>query len=150
MIIFLDFDGVLHPANAPVGADTDFCCLPLLEDWLRQHTQVNVVISSSWRELMTLEKLRQFFSDDIRHRVVDVCPKLPRDMEFEFIRHAEILAWLDASQYQGPWLALDDAVHLFPPECSELIICQRDTGINTLVIELLSKRVAIQFRNLDA
>ena len=141
MILFLDFDGVLHPANAPVGADTDFCCLPLLEDWLRQHTQVNVVISSSWRELMPLEKLRQFFSQDIRHRVVDACPKLPSDMDYEFVRHAEILAWLDASQYQGPWLALDDAVHLFPPDCQELIACPKDTGLGLMVIEALNTKL---------
>jgi len=141
MILFVDFDGVLHPANAPVGADTDFCCLPLLEDWLRQYMQVNIVISSSWRELMTIEKLRKLFSEDIRHRVVDVCPNLPREKEFEFIRHAEILAWLENSQHQGPWLALDDAAHLFPPSCKELIVCQRDIGIDTHVIEVLTARL---------
>jgi len=141
VILFLDFDGVLHPANAPVGAVTDFCCLPLLEDWLRQYRQVNIVISSSWREIMILEKIRQLFSEDIRHRVVDVCPNLPREKEFQFIRHAEILAWLKNSMYQDPWLALDDAVHLFPPSCKELIVCQRDIGIDTHVIEVLTTKL---------
>jgi hypothetical protein len=141
MILFLDFDGVLHPASAPIGADTDFCCLPLLEDWLRQHRQVNIVISSSWREIMTLEKIRLLFNKDIRHRVVDVCPNLTRDKEFEFVRHAEILAWLENSHYRGPWLALDDSVHLFPPNCKELIVCQSDIGIDKHVIEVLTARV---------
>jgi hypothetical protein len=47
MILFLDFDGVLHAAgNTPGGLD-NFKKLPLLEAWLREHDHVNVVISSS-------------------------------------------------------------------------------------------------------
>ncbi len=44
MILFLDFDGVLHPVNNYVGGKTDFRRLPLLEDWLREYQEVHVVI----------------------------------------------------------------------------------------------------------
>lgn len=141
MILFLDFDGVLHPANEPVGADTDFCRVPLLEAWLKENTEVSIVISSSWRDLMTLDQIRQKFSEDLRARVVDVCPKLQWGKEYAFKRHAEILAWLAKAKYQGPWLALDDAVHLFPPNCKELIVCKSEIGIDADVIEMLTAKV---------
>lgn len=141
MILFLDFDGVLHPGNAPVGADTDFCHIPVLEEWLRQYAYVQIVISSSWREIMKLSAIRELFSPDIRDRIIDVCPQLPYDEEYEFIRHAEILAWLEQSHYQGPWLALDDCPHFFPPDFEQLIVCQKDIGLDFKVIEALNSKL---------
>lgn len=141
VILFLDFDGVLHPANVPVGADTDFCRVPLLEAWLRQHPTVNVVISSSWRELMTLDQIRQKFNEDIRPRIIDVCPRLLDKYKVKYIRYAEIAAWIALAKYQGPWLALDDAAHLFPPNCKQLIVCQKEEGINHLTLEALNAQM---------
>ena len=43
-ILFLDFDGVLHPGNRGT-----FERAPMLEMWLLKHPEVDVVISSSWR-----------------------------------------------------------------------------------------------------
>lgn len=46
-ILFLDFDGVLHPEHC--HESKHFCCLPVLEDALRQAPEWQVVISSTWR-----------------------------------------------------------------------------------------------------
>ena len=46
-ILFLDFDGVTHPD--PCRKESFLGQLPLIEDVLREHRQVDVVISSSWR-----------------------------------------------------------------------------------------------------
>ena len=58
MLPFLDFDGVLHPDRSSV--DLYFCRLTLLEPWLRKRPQIEVVISSSWREAHPLDELREF------------------------------------------------------------------------------------------
>ena len=48
MILFLDFDGVLHPE--PCDEDGEpFCNLPALEAILRDFPAVEIVISSMWR-----------------------------------------------------------------------------------------------------
>jgi len=54
-IIFLDFDGVLHPDG--VGL---FSRLPLLESFLSRMPEAEIVVSSTWREDHTLDELRQF------------------------------------------------------------------------------------------
>ena len=52
-VLMLDIDGVLHP-----GQSGTLIYLPLLETWLRAHPDVDVVISSNWRETHTLDELR--------------------------------------------------------------------------------------------
>jgi hypothetical protein len=72
-ILFLDFDGVLHPYSPWPHDDAVrsqyFIHLPRLESVLRDFAKVQVVIASDWRLYHPLEKLRTFFSEDIRPRV---------------------------------------------------------------------------------
>lgn len=70
-IIFLDFDGVLHPDG--VGL---FSRLPLLESFLSRMPEAEIVVSSTWREDHTLDELRQFFSPELRQRISGVTPSL--------------------------------------------------------------------------
>ena len=74
LILFLDFDGVLHSDwdRPPVP----FSQLSLLEQVLREHLHVNVVLSTSWRETDPLDALREPFSEDIRARVIGATPVL--------------------------------------------------------------------------
>ncbi|WP_205895069.1 HAD domain-containing protein [Metapseudomonas otitidis] len=56
MILFLDFDGVLHPEydGQATPADVVFCHLPRFEAVMRDHPEVEIVISSTWREQFPL------------------------------------------------------------------------------------------------
>ncbi len=75
MILFLDIDGVLHPLPDPGQSGAEqFTRLDLLEEVLRQLPHVDVVISSSWRELHPLDDIRTYFSPDVQARIVDVTP----------------------------------------------------------------------------
>lgn len=124
MILFLDFDGVLHPAGCSV--DRLFCRLECLEDWLRSRPEVSVVISSSWREVHPLEEMRQYFSLDLQCRVVGKTPVLDGGVS----REAEILAWLAASSAPAqPWVALDDMPALFSPGLRQLMAVDGATGL---------------------
>ena len=146
MILFLDFDGVLHSAFNAVGHRDDFNKLPLLEGWLRQYPEVDIVVSSSWRELMEIGALREIFSEDLRHRVVDACPIISINEEANYYRYEEIISWIKLKKYDGLWLALDDAAHEFPPFFDRLVVCQKNIGIDDSVI----KKLTVKFKELKS
>jgi hypothetical protein len=108
--IFMDFDGVTHPW----GEMEDFRCLPLIESVVREFEEVRIVISSDWRMLFSLQKLKLRFSEDIRERIAGVTPHmLPKHgAELHGLREREAMLWLaqhNADKDAVPWCALDDA-----------------------------------------
>lgn len=113
MILFLDIDGVLHPD--PPQPDQRLRSLPRLVEILRDHPQVEVVISSLWREHLSLDQLRDLFPADLRERIIDVTPIAERiDGWLPARREGEILDWLEASgRDDEPWLAIDDQAWQF-------------------------------------
>ena len=72
MILFLDFDGVLHPQyeHEPVPTELAFCHLARFEALMRKFPSVEIVISSTWREQFSMEVLRAKFSTDIAARII--------------------------------------------------------------------------------
>jgi hypothetical protein len=127
MILFLDFDGVLHPFSRPNGPLSH---LPYFEKVMRDFPDVDIVISSAWREGHSLEQLQQFFSEDIAACIVDVTPQLDA-MDHPFIREAEIRAWLrSARRERESWVAIDDIASFFSPECESLVLVDGDAGFN--------------------
>jgi hypothetical protein len=108
--VFMDFDGVTHPW----GEVENFRCLPLIESVLREFDEAQIVISSDWRMLFSLQKLKLRFSDDIRTRISGVTPHiLPRrGSELHGLREQEAMLWLRQRELSGDetaWCALDDA-----------------------------------------
>lgn len=69
MIIFLDFDGVTHRYGGPVFEHAD-----RLVDLLRDVPHVDVVLTTSWREIYPFDDLRHFLGDDLAHRVIGKTP----------------------------------------------------------------------------
>lgn len=117
-ILFLDFDGVLHP-----GLAGTFIYLPELEEFLRAHPDLGVVISSTWREQHSLDELRRFFSLEVRDRLVGATPQT------SYSRLVECRLWLRQAGFSGPWVALDDDETLFPGFCEELVLCATHRGL---------------------
>lgn len=119
MILFLDFDGVLHPFKQ----EHPFVYLPRLEATLRDFPHVRIVISSDWRQRMSLDDIRQYFSPDIRARIVGATPSFPLADDWVGCRHREALAWLaSTSQADVPWVALDDLQENWLPG-APLVLC---------------------------
>jgi len=119
-VLFLDFDGVLHPVG---GGSSQFTRLPLLEALLREPglAHVRIVISSTWRDMHSLKRLQQFFSPDLRERVIGVTP-VPDEYSSDHERYEEIRAWLDENGEVAAWAALDDDVDGFPPHRRERVV----------------------------
>lgn len=139
MILFLDFDGVLHPFDYTHDA---LCRLPLLEAWLRTWPGVDVVISSSWRSAFALRELVEILGPQVGSRVVGCTPVLPRSTLRRFVlaeREQEIGMWLQSSwQPLRPWVALDDLAQLFFPGSLGLVLCDPREGLSAPVMAELS------------
>lgn len=137
MILFLDFDGVLHPD--PCRERQLFCRIRLFEDVMLEFPAVEIVISSSWRfdykhehEHECVVQLRKHFSFEIAARIVGVTPdqrsgdqdSAPVGLR-DYLRHWECVSWLSRNRPPGtPWLALDDRPALFRPDCENLMIIE--------------------------
>jgi len=128
MILFLDFDGVLHPVSRETGT---FVHLVYFETVIRDFPEVDIVVSSAWREDHSLKELQSFFSVDIKQRVIDVTPVL-HHLSHQYLRQAEILLWLREAgrEYEG-WIAMDDSDWLFSPACRNLILVDTNIGFNS-------------------
>ena len=66
LVVFLDFDGVLHPVGEPALDEyfqllpnpNLFCFLPHLTEALAPYPEVQIVVSSDWRRLFDDDTLR--------------------------------------------------------------------------------------------
>lgn len=136
MILFLDFDGVLHPECqlSQRGEIPDFCFLPRLETLLRAFPHVRIVISSSWREHKTLDELRGPFSADIAARIIGATALPAPGATSSYTRarrEREIVAWLEAhGGLDQHWVALDDAEWQFDRYLDHLVVCGSFIGFD--------------------
>lgn len=145
MILFLDFDGVLHPY--PLHIEDQHAELlqhtPLLWTLLRQHPDLQVVVSSSWRERFPVSYLADFLTygggEDLIDRIIGTTPIL-NHVE----RDRECMAWLMSNGHIGtPWLALDDQPALFQRYREELYHVNPKHGLRDFDISQISERIAM-------
>ena len=132
-LIFLDFDGVLHP---------NFCqeehyfsrigYLMAALDWFKD--DVEVIISSSWRFHWPADVLLQKLPASLAPLVVGFTPEVDpgRDQ-----RYREIHSYLKFRRGHADWRALDDADNEFPKGCRELIRCEGRTGLDDSTVARL-------------
>lgn len=111
MILFLDFDGVLHPLHRR----ETFTRMALLDALLADFPDIEIALTTSWRQIYPLEALRMLLSPTIASRVISLTPSFPpghiRDPAHPACpaREYECRVWLQANGRESePWLALDD------------------------------------------
>ncbi len=124
-IIFLDFDGVLHPDGVAL-----FSQLPLFESYLSAMPEAEIVVSSTWREDHTLEELRQYFSPAFRDRISGVTPSIDGGYDLGG-RQKEIQSYLTTENLVGldcDWVALDDIAIFFEDSCQNLVLTDSSKG----------------------
>lgn len=137
-IIFLDFDGVLHPCTAGT-----FMYLERLETFLRAHECLQVVLSTSWREHYPWSDLVALFSPDVRPRLIGATPTLNPDIAA--VREKEIRAWLAAHGYRdSTWVALDDDESLFSPYCPWLVKCETIRGLRPAQLQEIEQKLDLR------
>lgn len=135
ILLFLDFDGVLHPAQN--NGRNNFCHLSLFESVVRDFPEVSIVISSSWRLTYPLNELKAFFSNDIAARIIAATGE-----RNGMLRHVEISQYLEQSGLKGtPWIVLDDNVFGFPASWHNIIWCDGDIGLTPTIADKLRQHL---------
>ncbi|KVP96418.1 hypothetical protein WJ97_11045 [Burkholderia ubonensis] len=136
-LIFLDFDGVLHPCTAGT-----FIYVGRFQAFLRQHPCLRVVLSTSWRNDHAWDDLMALFSPDMRERFVGATPQLSETLPAA--REQEIQAWLRAHGCERvPWVAVDDDVSLFTPGCQRLVQCETIRGLRPAQLAEVATKLAL-------
>lgn len=146
-VLFLDFDGVLHPLWTPAPfndwqlevtfgptpyAGPFFLHASALDSVLSPFLEhMEIVVSSTWGKDRTLEELRRLLPASIAARVVDaVHHHLPPTTETR--SRLEEISWYlqNIRPHQGSlWLALDDDDSGWPEAMRlQLVHCERDLG----------------------
>lgn len=134
MILFLDFDGVLHP-DPCFDTGRLFEHAALLVKALADFGEVCVVLSTSWRTSKSLEALTEPLPAELQVRVIGTTPLFstfsPPPHLVPYRRQAECAQWLHVNgQIQRDWIALDDRPSWFSPACEHLIVCDSRSGFN--------------------
>lgn len=134
MIIFLDFDGVLHPYGVPEGPQC-FTQIPVLGQLLEALPQARVVLSTTWRTSHGLEACKAFFPREFADRVIDATAdrvdntEIP-DTLWNYVREAQCWHWMrNNASADAPWVALDDEPWRFSPFCKKLYLTDPNTGL---------------------
>ena len=130
-VVYLDFDGVLHPSS-PID-NALFSRTSLLESAFENST-ASIVISSSWRFTHTLANLKSKLPDFLAKRVINTTGAA---VIGKHARFHEITAHAYSNDVVVLWRALDDSYWEFPTSCKELIRCNPNTGIGPKEVELL-------------
>ena len=139
ILVFLDFDGVMHP----VGCEPErhFCQRDLFEEVMREHPDVRIVITSTWRQAYPMTEIKRFFSPDIAERIVGKTPTHMDDGD-EHIRYLEIRKLLENPKVAGAqWIALDDSEFEFPDGCPNLLLCSAERGFDSETARKLRERL---------
>jgi hypothetical protein len=128
MIIFLDFDGVLHPNDRI----EEFCRTPLLWQILRACPDAQVIFSTTWRDSYDFDNMLDFVTagggEDLAHRFIGNTPSLEDEGHYGR-RDLEIKRWLTTNAHTGAWLAIDDMAELFAGGHPNLHLTDGDCGL---------------------
>jgi hypothetical protein len=116
VLIFLDFDGVLRRADAPLYRFEKPLRLAF-EAAIRLIPGAEIVVTSTWREVAGLIELRKLFAPDVAERMVGVTPI------GEGGRYREILMYLRAAGAEGRrFVIVDDDPQSYPPGVPLLLV----------------------------
>jgi hypothetical protein len=150
VILFQDFDGVLHAIG---GGKGPFTHVHLLWKLLRARPEIEVVFSTSWRETYPQDVLVGFCTanggEDLAHRFVGQTPRQRSEAGSyvagpKHVRHAEIALWLCEHGEGRPWVALDDDPIVFPPGCENLVLVDPLKGLQQQDVDEVLRRLSLQ------
>ncbi len=144
MILFLDFDGVLHPDPCP-------------PERLFEHAKVvaavlapfrlQIVLSTSWRTVHSIAAMKARLPALLAKRVIGTTPMFSAisgsaGRLHPYPRQAECMAWLQQHAPGRRWHAIDDRAEWFEPYCEQLTVCDARTGVNAAALTHLASALA--------
>lgn len=144
-VLFLDFDGVLHPDavfHTSKGLQLRsegqlFMWAPLLVQALADQPQVSIVLSTSWVRQLGYHRARKYLPEAIQHRVIGATWHSTMARNW-----ADQSWWNGASRYEqisrhaararlSDWLAIDDDTASWPVDAGHhLLPCDGRLGLS--------------------
>jgi hypothetical protein len=111
-LVFLDFDGVLHPVRASshekFRPDSIHSVNRILDE-----LEANIVLSTAWRMDFGIEKFNAWF----KNRIIDSTPVHEINLQKNNPRFHEIMDFLIKKKWINvPWIAIDDKRTHFPSD----------------------------------
>lgn len=163
MILFLDFDGVLHPDAAflikgrpTLKAEGELMMwAPLLVDVLADFPEAQIVLSTSWARQLSFSRARRWLPDALNARVIG--STWHSAMSFKREGFSNLATWWDeATRYQqikryasraglADWVAIDDQPEGWgASDLDKLVHTNGEIGLSDpLALALLAKRLAV-------
>jgi hypothetical protein len=157
MILFLDFDGVLHPdavyltkRGIELRAEGGlFMWSSLLSDALANHPDIRIVLSTSWARQISYDHARKALPLPLRSCVIGATwhsamgrgwpDQVPWDVQ---TRYNQIATYLNRLPYPVHWVAIDDDDKGWPDDQREhLVLTDSMQGLSKpgLLDELINK-----------
>lgn len=154
MILFLDYDGVLHPDDAylvngrPVlqTEGTLFMWAPILMDLLQPYPDLKIVLSTSWVQVLGFTRARDFLPSNLRSRVIggtwhsamgrhsEGSHRLHSNWFVQASRYEQIARYVSRAGAQVVhWIALDDDTDGWDENLlSRLVVANGDLGLSSI------------------
>jgi len=124
LVVFLDFDGVLRREGDPKYRINS--ALRLLFEQTILPFDVQIVISSNWKDAFDLPTIRKCFAPEIAPRIIDRTPTLSGQIN-DATKWKEIEAWLKQAKPYPQWIAIDDKASEFPTNILPQVILTNPT-----------------------
>lgn len=141
-ILFLDIDGVVLPLSQPARRryedyepDRIPVSLRLLMDFLNQKTEIQIVLSSSWRMDNRFRHAQELLPAQLRYRMIGSTPVINNGRD----RSEECTAWIASNFPDAAFAAIDDCSQLFPTNPRWLVLVDCRIGVNEAAIDSLHK-----------
>jgi hypothetical protein len=159
-VLFLDFDGVLHPDEVYITASGPqlrvegklFMWATVLEAELEPYPDLKIVLSTSWVRKLGFSRAKKRLSPAIQNRIVgstwhSSMAKVWADQIWwdETSRHGQILRFVARARITQ-WLALDDDAEMWPvTDLHRLVLMDGKQGLSNeqAVAELRSRLAAL-------
>lgn len=118
-VLFLDFDGVLHPASVYRIGDEIFLArrevslfewAPLLVYALAPYPSVQLVLSTSWVRVVGFDKAKDWLPDELQSRTLDATWHSRLGHRWESLSRYEQVCQYVQQHSCDRWVALDDDV----------------------------------------
>lgn len=162
MILFLDFDGTLHPLWTFERGEDSVIAKPYAGPWLVEAPalerilqpdlhRIEIVLSTAWAQSRGLQTARGMLPAAVAERVTDSIwlPELALDYQASRCsRFSCIQMWLERRRpgYTGPWLALDDDDDLWPADQRYHLVHAAGTLADLAVQRTLSEKLTTTLR----
>lgn len=148
-ILFLDYDGVLHPAEAirtyargivlPDGVPGRlFMHADSLVRVLEPHPEVRIVLSTSWVQHLDYYRAKKRLPESLQARVIGATWHSHKNAkEWETLtRYLEILTYVDRHNLGLRWLAIDDNADGWPDVQRDKLVHTRSmAGLGDAVVQ---------------